>query len=87
MFALNLITVASEVDWFHPSSLGWMVIVITWSIIGALWMAASLLTERASQSNSGPDTKPLSLVLHNWRIKSKHRSNERYSRLRDISER
>lgn len=52
MFALNLIALASEGDELYPSNLGWMVIAIAWSIIGALWLAGSLLTaQRASQSS------------------------------------
>lgn len=57
MFALNLIPVAPEVGWLDPYSLGWMVIVIAWSIIGTLWMAASLLSQRASESNGLAQTK------------------------------
>lgn len=51
MFALNLIALASEADGLYPTNLGWMVIAIAWSIIGALWLAGSLLAaQTASQS-------------------------------------
>ena len=53
MFALNLIAVASEVGWLHPSTLGWMVIAIAWSIIGALWLAGSFLTAHRTSQSSG----------------------------------
>jgi hypothetical protein len=57
MFALNLIALASEVDGLYPSSVGWMVIAIAWSIIGGLWLTGSFLTaQRASQaSGRAPD--------------------------------
>jgi hypothetical protein len=50
---------ALEVGWFHRSTLGWIVIAIAWSIIGALWLAGSFLTaHRASQSYGlAPDRK------------------------------
>ena len=52
IFALNLVAAVSEVGWLHPSTFGWMVIAIAWSIIGALWLAGSVLTaQRASQSS------------------------------------
>ena len=59
MFALNLMVVASEAGWFDPSTLGWIVIAIAWSIIGVLWLAGSFLTaQRASQSSGlAPDRK------------------------------
>ena len=44
MFVLNLIALASEVDGLYPSTVGWMVIAVAWSIIGALWLAGSFLT-------------------------------------------
>ena len=57
MFALNLMALASEVGGLYPSTVGWMVIAIAWSIIGALWLAGSFLTaQRASQSSGlAPD--------------------------------
>ena len=52
MFALHLIALTSEVDGLNPSTVGWMVIAIAWSIIGALWLAGSFLAaQRASQSS------------------------------------
>jgi hypothetical protein len=53
MFTLNLMAAASEVDWLHPSTLGWIVIAFVWSIIGALRLAGGFLTaKRASQSST-----------------------------------
>lgn len=88
MFALNLMAMASEPGWFNRSTLGWMVIVIAWTIIGAVWMAANLLSQRASQSNGLVRTdNSLRLVLHKWRIESKPCGYDCYSRPQDISER
>ena len=53
MFALNLIAAASEVGWLHPSTLGWMVIAIAWSIIGALWLASSFSPAHRASHFSG----------------------------------
>jgi hypothetical protein len=53
MLALSLIALASEVDGSYLSTVGWMVIAIAWSIIGALWLAGSLLTSRRASQSSG----------------------------------
>jgi len=50
MFTLFLMTRASEVDGLFPTTVGWIVIAIAWSVVGALWMTGSFLTQRASQS-------------------------------------
>ena len=49
---LNFIALGpSEVERIQTSTVGWIVIAMAWSIIGALWLAGSLLTaQRASQS-------------------------------------
>ena len=54
MFASNLIAMASEVGWFDRSALGWIVVAIAWSLIGALWLAASFLTAQRASQSSGP---------------------------------
>ncbi len=74
MFALNLIALASEVNGLYPSSVGWIVIAIAWSIVGTLWLAGSLMTaQRASQSSGLARTeKPLEFVVHKSRFGSKH---------------
>ncbi len=51
MFA-DFMAVASEVGWLHPSTRGWMVIAIAWSIIGALWLAGSFLTAHGTLQTS-----------------------------------
>jgi hypothetical protein len=73
MFALNLKAVASEVGWLHPSTLGWMVIAIAWSIIGALWLAGSFLTAQTRRNlRVRPwSEKPGEFVVHKAR-RSKH---------------
>ena len=53
MFALNLMVVASEVGWLDQSTLGWIVIAIAWSIIGALWLAGSFLSAQRALQSSG----------------------------------
>ncbi|HSE24892.1 MAG TPA: hypothetical protein VLB68_24745 [Pyrinomonadaceae bacterium] len=51
MFTLNLTAMASEVAGLDTSTVGWMIIAITLSITGVLWMAGGLLTgQRASKS-------------------------------------
>jgi hypothetical protein len=52
MFAPHVIALsASELDTLQTSTVGWIVIVIAWSIIEAVWLAGSFLTaRRASQS-------------------------------------
>jgi hypothetical protein len=55
MFAINFTALASEVGWLHPSTVGWIVIAIAWSIIGALWLAGSFLSaQRDSQLSRIP---------------------------------
>lgn len=68
MFALNLIALASELDGFYPSTAGWIVIAIAWSIIGSLWLAGSYLrAQRASQSpGQAPNRSPK--ARSEWRI-------------------
>jgi hypothetical protein len=53
MFTLNLIALASEVEGLYPSSVGWMVIAVAWSIIGALWLAGSFLSAQRALQSSG----------------------------------
>lgn len=64
MFALHLMAVASEVSWLHPSTLGWIVIAIAWSIIGSLWLAGSFLAAQRASQSSGPRQKRPELVVH-----------------------
>ncbi len=57
--ALNFIALGpSEVERLQTSTVGWIVIAIAWSVVGALWLAGSLLTaQRASQSNTDLGTQ------------------------------
>ena len=58
MFALNLNAMSSEVGWVHPSTLGWIVIAITWAMIGTVWLAGSLWSaNKASQSCRLPQSR------------------------------
>jgi len=87
MFALNLMARASEVDGSSASAVGWIVIAIAWSIIGALWMAGSVLTQRASQSNGlAPDRKAPE-ARTGVELERKHCNYHCYLRLLDLSER
>ena len=56
-FALNFIALTqSEVDQLQTSTVGWILIAVTWTVIGALWLAASLLS---APSAHGQATKRL----------------------------
>jgi hypothetical protein len=53
MFTLILTAMASEVAGLGMSTVGWMVIAITWSITGVLWLAGGLLTARRASQSTG----------------------------------
>ena len=53
-FAVNFMALStSEMERLQTSTVGWIFIAVAWSVIGALWLAASLLpAPSASQSST-----------------------------------
>ena len=49
MFALALTALTSEGEVGSPYAVGWILIALAWSIIGALWLVGGFLTQRSSR--------------------------------------
>lgn len=57
-FALNFIALSmSEVEQLQTSKVGWIFIAVAWSVIGALWLAASLLPAPSPSQSSTKTSK------------------------------
>ena len=54
-FTVNFMALStSEMEALQLSSVGWIVIAITWSVVGALWLAGGFLNARKAAQSTRP---------------------------------